>query len=505
MSTADVLPARLRAAVSPYTGIVRSLEECLHTTTEPPLFRFACDVCRGSGLLGSPLDHLSGIGGAGLTRREAAAACVGEALERYSATYVPRHRLVVASARELGDAAVAPERFALFSARQLAQEGFPFQPFTPDTKLPWVAGRSLADGAEAWLPAELVFLADTVGPGGSRIAYATSNGLACAPTVDDTLVRALCELLERDAFMIVWANRLSLPQLDWSGDERISALDARLFEPLGLEYAAVDLSAFHGLPSVLGVVRAPQGRAGALGEASRLCPNVAPGRLLTLLALARSPELQQTVARSSRTHDHRPGIDLEHGNVPVTGLATVLHERRSSPPAGPGTLTLDDLAVVLEASYVAPAAALGAARRPVPSAGALYPLELYVLGLRVAGIEAIAFHYNPFRHRLEILGAVDFDDVREALVDPTLVDRAAAILVVTAVFWRSRFKYGLRGYRFALLEAGHVVQNAVLAATALGLSALPLGGFYDRRLDALVGADRLDEASVYALVLGGPS
>jgi SagB-type dehydrogenase family enzyme len=74
---------------------------------------------------------------------------------------------------------------------------------------------------------------------------------------------------------------------------------------------------------------------------------------------------------------------------------------------------------------------------------------------------------------------------------------------MTAMFWRSRFKYGLRGYRFALIEAGHVMQNAVLAAAALGIAARPLGGYYDRLLDALVGADSLDEASVYALLLGG--
>ena len=71
------------------------------------------------------------------------------------------------------------------------------------------------------------------------------------------------------------------------------------------------------------------------------------------------------------------------------------------------------------------------------------------------------------------------------------------------MFWRSRFKYGLRGYRFALLEAGHLVQNLVLAAGALEVGALPLGGFYDRRVDELVGADGLDEATVYAVLLGG--
>ncbi len=77
------------------------------------------------------------------------------------------------------------------------------------------------------------------------------------------------------------------------------------------------------------------------------------------------------------------------------------------------------------------------------------------------------------------------------------------MIVVTALFWRSRYQYGPRGYRFALLEAGHLVQNALLAAAALRFEALPLGGFYDRELDDVVGADGLDEASVYALLLGG--
>jgi ribosomal protein S12 methylthiotransferase accessory factor len=268
------LPRPLRGAVSPYTGIVRSLEESLHSTTEPPHFRVACEVGRGEGLLGSPLEHLSGIGGAGLTRPEAAAAAVGEALERYSATYVPRDRIVVASARELGEEAVAPERFALFSGRQHAEPGFPFRPFRADTRVPWVDGWSLPDGRPAWLPAELVFLGDAAGRDADRIGHATSSGMACAEHVDEAFSRGLCEVLERDAFMIVWANRLSLPQLDWTAHDHIRALDRRLFAPLGLEYAAIDLSAFHRLPMVLGIVRARNGCPGALGVGAGTAPSV---------------------------------------------------------------------------------------------------------------------------------------------------------------------------------------------------------------------------------------
>jgi SagB-type dehydrogenase family enzyme len=238
----------------------------------------------------------------------------------------------------------------------------------------------------------------------------------------------------------------------------------------------------------------------AFNEASRLYPDVAPGRLTALLELARNPALQQTVARSSRTHPQRPGVDLPHAGVGRVSLADALAQRRSMAPAELAVLSLEHLAGLLAAAY----RSIGG-RRPVPSGGALYPLELYVVALTVESLEAASYHYDPFRHRLERIGPGVRADVGAALVDPALAENAAALVVVTVMFWRSRFKYGLRGYRFALLEAGHMVQNTVLAATALRVPALPLGGFYDRRADELVGADGLDEATVYAVLLGGPT
>jgi ribosomal protein S12 methylthiotransferase accessory factor len=268
------LSPRLRRAVSPYTGIVRSLEECLSTTAEPPLFRATCEVGRGDGLLGVGLDHLAGVGGAGRTPADAAAAAVGEALERYSATYLPAERLILASARELGEDAVLPERFALFSDRQHAIAGFPFRRFTAETQVAWVQGQSLPDRRPAYLPAELVFLGDATAAGQAPIGYATSSGMACGETADEVNARGLCEVLERDAFMIVWANRLSLPLLEASGSESIAGLDRALFARTGLPYAAVDLSAFHRLPTVLGVVRAPAGYPGAVGVGAGTAPTV---------------------------------------------------------------------------------------------------------------------------------------------------------------------------------------------------------------------------------------
>jgi SagB-type dehydrogenase family enzyme len=237
-------------------------------------------------------------------------------------------------------------------------------------------------------------------------------------------------------------------------------------------------------------------------EASRLYPNVAPARLEVLHELTRDGELARSATRSSRTHSHRPGVELPAGR-PLRGrLGELLAGRVSATAEVLRPVPLRDLATVLDASYAA-ARRGRELRRPVPSAGALYPLEAYVVAPAVTGLEPGVYHYDPFRSRLALLGPTRFADLRAALVDRSLADVTAALLVLTGVFWRSRFKYGARGYRFALLEAGHVVQNALLAATDLDLTALPLGGFHDVLLDRLVGADGLDEATLHAVVLAG--
>jgi hypothetical protein len=122
-------------------------------------------------------------------------------------------------------------------------------------------------------------------------------------------------------------------------------------------------------------------------EASRLYPNVAPGRLSTLFTLAGSPALQQTVSRSSRTHGHRTAIDLPQGKLPRRQFRELVAVRRSGLDGNGRALTLHDIATVLRASYVASSRVPGALRRPVPSGGALYPLELYVVALAIDGLE----------------------------------------------------------------------------------------------------------------------
>jgi ribosomal protein S12 methylthiotransferase accessory factor len=264
---------RLRSFVSPLSGVVRATAETLAAPDEHRLISIGCELADGTPTIGSPLESYTGS--EHWLREAAEAAAIGEALERYAGSYVPTERLVVTSADELGPAAVEPERFALFSTAQHRKPSFPFRPFRRDTVVSWVEGFSIPDGERAYLPAQLVYmpwrrqeLAE------ARIGHATSSGLACAATVEEAVLTGLLELIERDAFMLVWHNRLSLPLLDWSGDVDLLRLDQRYFAPTGLCYSAVDLSVFLDVPTVLGVVHGAAGRLGALGVGAASAPTV---------------------------------------------------------------------------------------------------------------------------------------------------------------------------------------------------------------------------------------
>ncbi|WP_299704785.1 SagB family peptide dehydrogenase [uncultured Tateyamaria sp.] len=144
--------------------------------------------------------------------------------------------------------------------------------------------------------------------------------------------------------------------------------------------------------------------------------------------------------------------------------------------------------------------------RTVPSGGALYPLEIYLTGKHVDGLKAGLYHFSPPKHRLHLLRTGDLaPELSQALVEfqADLAFDASVILIVTALFERSTFKYGARGYRFALMEAGHSAQNINLAATALNLGCYNLGGFYDRTVDAFLGLDGLHQSTVYMIAIGG--
>ena len=128
-------------------------------------------------------------------------------------------------------------------------------------------------------------------------------------------------------------------------------------------------------------------------------------------------------------------------------------------------------------------------RRSVPSAGALYPLDLYmVLGEKgVKGMEAGVYHYSPATHSISAISKGDRrKEIGSASLGQTWVVQAPVIFLITAEYKRNAWKYGERGIRYAHMEAGHVGQNLFLQAEAIGLGAGIVGAFVDGEVSKAV-------------------
>jgi SagB-type dehydrogenase family enzyme len=144
--------------------------------------------------------------------------------------------------------------------------------------------------------------------------------------------------------------------------------------------------------------------------------------------------------------------------------------------------------------------------RPVPSAGGLFPLEIYVATQRVQDIPDGLHHYNVRHHALEPLsdGPI-FKALQPHLLMYQAIEHANAVVFLAAVFKRTQKKYGPRGYRYILLEAGHVAQNLCLLAVEQGLGSLCMGGYTDEELNRLLGLNPLEEGVVYSVAVGWPA
>jgi SagB-type dehydrogenase family enzyme len=179
------------------------------------------------------------------------------------------------------------------------------------------------------------------------------------------------------------------------------------------------------------------------------------------------------------------------GSIP---LETAIYRRRSQRDFAPGALTRQELSQLAWAAQGVTDKERGL--RASPSAGALYPLELYVVDAQ--GV----WHYDPAHNTLRSIGTGDHRaDLAHAAVGQPQVGAAAANLVFTGVTARSRPRYGDRAERYVFIEVGHAAENALLEATALGLAAVPVAAFDDDALRGVLGVGAA-ETPLYIICVG---
>ncbi len=181
----------------------------------------------------------------------------------------------------------------------------------------------------------------------------------------------------------------------------------------------------------------------------------------------------------------------------------VLKKRKSIRIFSEDPVSKKQLSYLLWASTGIKREELGFEFRTAPSAGALYPIETYLVINRVLDIPKGLYHYSIIDHSLEELKTGDFsNDITKAALEQDMCKHSAAVFIWTAIFKRSKWKYGERAYRYIYLDAGHIAENFALASTSLGLGNCQIAALFDDEVNEIIGVDGTNESVIYMSVVG---
>jgi len=184
-------------------------------------------------------------------------------------------------------------------------------------------------------------------------------------------------------------------------------------------------------------------------------------------------------------------------------LDKTLRQRKSIRDYLDTPVSIGQLAYLLWASTGIQRVEEGYEFRTAPSAGALYPIETYVVANNVKTLKPGVYHYAIKSHHLELLQQRDFRrQIAAAALGQGMCATAAAVFIWTAVFERCKWKYGQRAYRYIYLDAGHIAENLALAAVSLNLGTCEIGALYDDHVNAIIGIDGTEESTICMATVG---
>ncbi len=201
----------------------------------------------------------------------------------------------------------------------------------------------------------------------------------------------------------------------------------------------------------------------------------------------------------------RPSTALPEPKRPVSSLDELLRTRRSVRRFSEYPVSLEDLSYLLWAGDGITRREKGYEFRTAPSAGGLYPVETYLAVNNVVGVASGIHHYSIKHHALELIRKGQLgEEIARAALDQAMCASAPVVFIWTAMFERSRWKYGERAYRYVYLDAGHIAQNLALAAVSLGLGSCQIAATFDDEVNELLGVDGEEESVLYMSVVGRP-
>ena len=184
-------------------------------------------------------------------------------------------------------------------------------------------------------------------------------------------------------------------------------------------------------------------------------------------------------------------------------LHETLQYRRSYRRFAEEPLYLQELAMLLWAGQGISGRAGNFFFRTAPSAGALYPVETYISVHNIESLSPGLYHFQPADFSLEKMSdGFAGNKVAAAALGQKFLQDAGVIFIWSAILRRNFSKYGHRGLRYVMMDAGHICQNLLLAAEALKLGACPVAAFYDDELNSLLELDGEEESVIYLAAVG---
>ena len=186
-----------------------------------------------------------------------------------------------------------------------------------------------------------------------------------------------------------------------------------------------------------------------------------------------------------------------------TPLYEVLRERKSVRNYQNKPISKEVVSCLLWASTGISRKEGGHEFRTAPSAGALYPIETYLVVNNVEEINPGVYHYNIQNHYLELLTQGDYAvETAKAALGQKMCAEAPVVFIWTAIFQRMKWKYDQRAYRYVYLDAGHIAENLALSAASLGLGSCQIGALYDDEVNQIIDVDGSEESVIYMSVVG---
>ncbi len=204
---------RGKRLISSHTGIISQVQHETLLPGEPIVSFLRSTPADTSAYLGETA--LNSGDGTSITKDRAIMKAVGESIERYCSAQFDSDDFLFSNYEDIREPAVCPQEFALFSERQYQTSEFPFHKLASQTPVFWSLGYSLTNNRLVYVPAGFVYVPYRfTNPKESKFHISISTGLACGTSRAMALYKGLMEAIERDAFMILWRNKLSMPLID---------------------------------------------------------------------------------------------------------------------------------------------------------------------------------------------------------------------------------------------------------------------------------------------------